>query len=134
MLPIRQHFSPGVISYSCAWFCAQKCRGEVPSSISSRGCWPNRSQFSVVFSKTCVNTGYDSLESSQWRAFLHSPKSHMRTIGLIPATTPPPLPITFTSSPHTYGIYFKLVNSNCMKFDWIWKKVKQPVSPPLLSF
>ena len=34
-------------------------RREVPGSIPGRAC---RSEFSVVFSETRVNTGYDSLE------------------------------------------------------------------------
>ena len=37
-------------------------RREVPGSNLGRGCRPSRSEFSVVFSETRVNTGYDPLE------------------------------------------------------------------------
>ena len=37
-------------------------RWEVPGSIPCRPCRPSRSEFSVVFSATSVNTGLDTLE------------------------------------------------------------------------
>ena len=44
-------------------------RREVPGSNPGRSCRPSRSEFSMVFSETCVNTGYDPLERPPWRAF-----------------------------------------------------------------
>ena len=43
-------------------------RQEVPGSIPGRPCRPNRSEFSVVFSETRVNTGQDPLERPSLRA------------------------------------------------------------------
>ena len=37
-------------------------RREVPSSNSGHACRLSRSEFSVVFSESCVNRGYDPLE------------------------------------------------------------------------
>ena len=37
-------------------------------STSSRACRPNRLAFSVVFSETCLNMGYNPLERPAWRA------------------------------------------------------------------
>ena len=43
-------------------------RGEVPGSIPDRACRLSRSEFSVIFSETRVNTGQDPLERLQRRA------------------------------------------------------------------
>ena len=43
-------------------------RQEVPCSIPGRACRPSRSEFSVVFSETRVNTGQDPLERPPRRA------------------------------------------------------------------
>ena len=43
-------------------------RREVPGSIPDHACRPSRSEFSVVFSETRVNTGWDPLERPPWRA------------------------------------------------------------------
>ena len=37
-------------------------RWEVPGSNPGHACRPSRSEFFVVFSKTCINTGQDPLE------------------------------------------------------------------------
>ena len=44
-------------------------RREVPDSKPGHACRPSRSEFSVVFSETRVNTGKDSLEIPPRRAF-----------------------------------------------------------------
>ena len=44
-------------------------RLKVPGSIPDQACRPNRSEFSVVFSKTCVNTCQNTLERPPRRAF-----------------------------------------------------------------
>ena len=49
-------------------FCAQ-CRREVTGSISGRACWPSRSEFSMIFTETRVNTGQDPLGKLPRRAF-----------------------------------------------------------------
>ena len=43
-------------------------------------------RFLWFFFETRVNTNWDPLERSPWRAFPHRPRFHMRTIGLIPTT------------------------------------------------
>ena len=43
-------------------------RRKVPGSNPGRACRPSRAEFSVVFSETRVNTGYDPLERPPRRA------------------------------------------------------------------
>ena len=47
----------------------QTGRRKVPGSNPSRACRPSRSEFSMVFSETRVNTGLDCLEKPSRRAF-----------------------------------------------------------------
>ena len=44
---------------------------EVPGSIPDSACLPSRSEFSVIFSKTRVNTGLDRLETPSPRRAYH---------------------------------------------------------------
>ena len=59
---------------------------EVPCSIAGPACRPSRSEFSVVFSETRVNTGQDHLERSPWRALRLQSKVPSMTIGFNAAT------------------------------------------------
>ena len=43
-------------------------RQQVPGSIPGSACRPSSSEFSMILSETPVNTGYDPLERSPWRA------------------------------------------------------------------
>ena len=61
-------------------------RREVPGSNPGRTCQPSRSEFSVVFSETLVNTGSYPVERLTRRARPYRPRSHKRTIGLQPTT------------------------------------------------
>ena len=55
--------------WSHQWLCSKTGRREVPGSFLGRACQPSRSEFSVVFSETRVNTGQDPLERPLRRAF-----------------------------------------------------------------
>ena len=57
-------------------------RREVPGSISDRGCLPIRLEFSVVFSKTCVNMARIPYINTHGGHFPYRPRSHNRTIDL----------------------------------------------------
>ena len=45
-------------------------RREVPGPIPDRACQPRRPEFSLIFSETHVNMGYDPLKDSPWKALL----------------------------------------------------------------
>ena len=57
-----------------------------PGSIQYSACRPSRSEFSMVFSETPVNMGQDRLERPLRMTRPYRPRSHKRTIGLIPTT------------------------------------------------
>ena len=58
----------------------------MPGSIPGHVCRPGRSEFSMAFSETCVNTGEDPLEKPLRRALSYRPRSQKRTIGLNPTS------------------------------------------------
>ena len=60
-------------------------RREMPVSNPGRACRPSRSEFSVVFSETPVNTGCDPFERPTYR-----PRSFLRQSALTPTPTPTP--------------------------------------------
>ena len=58
-------------------------RGEVPGSIPGGACRPTCSEFFVVLSETCVNTGQDPLKSPPPpRTFPYSPRTIVQSNGL----------------------------------------------------
>ena len=62
---------------------------EVPGSIPGYACRPNRSEFSMIFSETRVNTGWNPIERLHGGHSTHRPRSLDRQSALKP---PPPSP------------------------------------------
>ena len=63
-------------------FALKTARQEVPSSIHGSACRPSRLKFSMVFSKTHLNTSYDRLKRPHKGHYPCWPRSHRQTIGL----------------------------------------------------
>ena len=58
-------------------------RRQLPGSILDHACRPSRSEFSLVFSETRVNTGQDPLERPPRRALHSQAQVPSETIGLV---------------------------------------------------
>ena len=63
--------------------------GTVQETQPCRTCQPSRSEFSVAFSKTHVNTGQDPLENPPQGAFRRQSQVPPVTMGLKPTTNLP---------------------------------------------
>ena len=104
-------------------------RREMPGSIPGRSCRPSRSEFTEVFSETCVNVGEDFLDRLPVEGTPPPlrPRSHMGTIDLkFTTSTRLNFMLTYSNS----IVYFSL-NQKCILFFNIFTFLTREILFPL---
>ena len=94
-------------------------RREVPGSIPGRACRPSRSEFSVVFSKTRVNTDQDTVERSPQNVF-----PSQAQVPIADNSTALMLKLTLCCSQKTSFFTIQFIEFTLVTVNFVYKELK----------